>query len=96
MIEVKVTVILDFIPLVGGSREQTVQIEENASILGLIDQLIVMYGEKLRNKLFNESKDIRPEIAMFLNGRNVFALDGLNTKLSLGDEILIFPPVGGG
>ena len=96
MIEISVNTILGMVPLMGGHREQIIEIEQNSNVLDLIDKLIFIYGKDLKNRLIYETKEVKPGIAIFINGRNVFALEGLNTKLSLGDEVLIFPPVGGG
>lgn len=96
MIEIRVKSILGIVVLIGGYREQIIRIKANASVSDLLDKLIGMYGESLRNKLFEDSEKTRNGIAMFLNGRNIFALEGFNTKLNHGDEFLIFPPVGGG
>ncbi len=96
MIEVTVRAILGIISLVGGHREQIIKIEENSNVSDLIEKLIGMYGEDLRNKLLNESKEVKLGIVIFLNGRNILALDGLSTTLDEGDDLLIFPPVGGG
>lgn len=96
MIEIRVKSILGMVALIGGYKEQIIRIKANSSISDLLDKLIAMYGENLRDKLFEDAEKTRNGIAMFLNGRNIFALEGFNTKLNQGDEFLIFPPVGGG
>lgn len=96
MIPIKVKVILGIIPLVGGYREQVITMEDNSNVEDLISELTYMYGDKLKNKLLDDIGEVRPGIAMFLNGRNIFALKGFKTKLNVEDEFLIFPPVGGG
>ncbi len=49
----------------------------------------------LENMIF-QGEDIRPYMNVFLNGRNIFEINGLGTALDSGDEIAIFPPVSGG
>lgn len=96
MLEITVKTILDIIPLVGGLKDQKVQLEEGSTVEELLHILISIYGKALEQRLFDESGNVNLGIAMFLNGRNIFALNGLDTTLSQEDEFLIFPPVGGG
>ena len=45
---------------------------------------------------FVEDGEIRPQINVLKNGREVLHLDGLDTTLEPEDTISIFPPVAGG
>ncbi len=40
--------------------------------------------------------DLAPQINVLKNGREVLHLEGLDTALSDGDQLSIFPPVAGG
>jgi molybdopterin synthase sulfur carrier subunit len=40
--------------------------------------------------------NLEPHINVFLNGKNILELNGLETSLNPNDEIAIFPPVSGG
>jgi molybdopterin converting factor small subunit len=44
----------------------------------------------------NKSGEIKPTILVLKNGRNIRFLGGFLTKLEDGDEVSIFPPIGGG
>ena len=44
----------------------------------------------------NKSGNIKPLILILKNGRNIRFLEGLLAKLEDGDEVSIFPPIGGG
>ena len=50
----------------------------------------------LREKLFDEKKDLRDQITILKNGREINFLSGMETILENGDEISIFPPMHGG
>jgi len=50
-------------------------------------------------KRFNDNSEFARQLKMsnaILNGTNVTYLKGASTKLSDGDELVFFPPVGGG
>jgi molybdopterin synthase sulfur carrier subunit len=49
----------------------------------------------LENIIFS-GENIRPYMNVFLNGRDISELNGLETVLHTGDEVAIFPPVSGG
>lgn len=48
------------------------------------------------HKLLEESGEMKTGTIIMINGRHIFHLDKLNTLLSEGDEIALFPPGGGG
>ncbi|WP_132057884.1 ubiquitin-like small modifier protein 1 [Halorussus amylolyticus] len=43
-----------------------------------------------------EDGDIRPQVSVMKNGKDVYHLDGLDTPLEDGDTLSVFPPVAGG
>jgi len=45
---------------------------------------------------FIEDGEIRPQVNVLKNGREVLHLQGLDTPLADGDTLSIFPPVAGG
>ena len=96
MIEVSVKAILDIRRLMGGTKIQTIFIEEDSTVRELLFRLIDMYGKELGDRIFNENGEIKAGITLFVNGKVIYVLDGLETKLNMGDELIIFPPVGGG
>jgi molybdopterin synthase sulfur carrier subunit len=56
---------------------------------------IAMRNGALRDLLF-EREEFRDHLQVFLNGRNVAHLQGLETPLSAGDVLTFFPPISGG
>ena len=47
-------------------------------------------------QIFDDSGQLRSDVKVLRNGRNVVFLDGLDTELDNGDKIAIFPQVVGG
>lgn len=96
MITIKVVAIVTMRPYVGGNKVQYIEIEDQANVMDLIEKLIGLYGDALRDVLLTKEMELNYGIALLLNGRNIMALDGFKMQLSEGDELLILPPLGGG
>lgn len=94
----KVTVksILDIKEILGGKRTIEIEIKNNANVLDVLQQLVCIYGELFENRVFEKDGSQKPEIVLFINGTAILAREGLETRMKSGDELLIFPPVGGG
>ena len=78
--------------LTGG--ESTVKTE--GSTLGeAVEQLELSYPG-MRERLMDESGQIRRFVNIYVNGDDVRFLEGLGTALQVGDEVSIVPAVAGG
>jgi len=68
---------------------------EDGSTVG--DVLAALEGEfgGLRGDLLVDG-DLRPQINVLKNGREVLHIDGVETPLADGDTLSVFPPVAGG
>ncbi len=51
---------------------------------------------QLRDSILDEKGELLPYVNVFLNGRMVEFLDGLDTLIHDEDELDVFPPVAGG
>ena len=60
----------------------------------LLSELEAEFGD-LEGRLL-ENGDLRPQINVLLNGREVLHMEGIDTTLSDGDTVSVFPPVAGG
>ncbi len=49
---------------------------------------------RLKPRIFREDGGVW--VGIFLNGRNVRSVDGMDTLLADGDEIRLMPPIAGG
>lgn len=80
---------------VAGDREIRVDVEPGATVG---DALEALFEEQtaLRERVLDDSGAVADHINVLRNGENVDADDGLETTLSAGDELALFPPVSGG
>ena len=81
-------------PIVGG-RSVSLPDRAGATVGGVIDDLIERFPA-LRERLLSDEGDVRPYVAVMLDGRDVRHVGGLAAAVPDGAEIDIFPPVAGG
>ena len=79
-----------------GKTQFTINFQDGISIKQLIDS-ITQQLPALKNTFSDqELNDSRSNSLILVNGREISVLDGLETKLSDGDEIVFVPVVHGG
>lgn len=61
----------------------------------VIDELVRL-NPALDGQIVGEDGAILPYVGIFLNGKNVRHLEGLQTPVNSDTEVAIFPPVAGG
>lgn len=78
--------------LTGGADEVSA---EGATIAELIDHLEKTHPG-LKERLCDESGEIRRFVNIYVNDEDVRFLDGRNTSIKDGDEVSIVPAIAGG
>jgi len=88
--------VMFFAPFRGlfGADESEIELKSAANVQELLSLLCNSYER--REKIFDQSGELRPYIMIFKNGQPIQMLDGIQTELEEGDEIAILPPVSGG
>jgi len=76
-----------------GRPELTV---EASTVIEALRELAKLYGDELRSRLFEGEGKVNRRLNIYVNGRNVRFLEGLNTRLNDGDTVSIIPAVSGG
>ena len=61
----------------------------------LIKALVEKYP-KLKEEFYTKNDEVTDYISIFVNDKPLSVLNGLNTKLNNGDELLFFVPISGG
>ena len=80
--------------LVDKESKMDIELQDGATVLQLLNVLLT--DPKIHEHILNEHEEIKPDITIMRNGREIKFLNGLKTVLSTGDEIQIFPVVAGG
>lgn len=75
-------------------REQMVELSEGSKVEGLLSVLCSEHKE-LQAQLFTGA-ELKEDVNVLVNGKNIESLQGLKTELSEGDEVAIFPAAIGG
>ena len=77
-----------------GGREQ--DRDYDADTVGGVLRAIEAEWPDLEGELLDDDGEIRPQLSVLLNGREVLHLDGPATAIGDDDTLSVFPPVAGG
>ena len=78
-----------------GGKAVCFDLPTGATVRQLLDVMIERYPA-LRDKLLDENDQLYNYVNLFINGRDVRYLQNMDTVLETGQDIKIFPAVGGG
>ncbi len=81
-------------PIVG-ERSIDLPLPADATVRGLVAELARRWPA-LGEHLFDERGDLSRRVNLFVGGRNVRWLEGLDTPLAPDQVVDVFPPVAGG
>jgi molybdopterin synthase sulfur carrier subunit len=96
LIKVTIHTILGLKKIIGQGKVE-VAITEGSTVESLLFWMINTWGERVSSYLCNPgSASPLPHMRIMVNGRDIGVLNGMDTALQHGDEVLILPPVSGG
>jgi MoaD family protein len=78
------------------SPTREVEVEDGSSVASLLKALACIESPKLLRRLLDEEGCLQPDVLVLVNGVEVSALQGVDTRLKEGDEVLFLPSVHGG
>ncbi len=90
-VRVKLPTVLQ--PFAGGNEKVAI---EEASTVGEVFTKLEQEHPALRRRLTDEQGGLRRHVNVYLGNDNIRDLDGLDTKLPDGAELLVLPSVAGG
>ncbi len=79
---------------IAGKDTVTLEFEEGDVNIAL--NVLCSLHTELKKELYNKEGEVDFTVNIFINDKPMSALEDVNTRLSDGDELLIFMPVGGG
>ena len=83
--------------VIGSNREEEIEISEGSSIADLLMMLSEKYGEPFKKAVYeNSGSDVKPNYIITVNGYLLNQLNGVETKLKNGDQVILLPIVSGG
>lgn len=91
--KVKVQLFVD-IREVFQAKEIEIELESARNVGDLLDLLCNTHER--RQRIFDQSGQVRSDVTIFKEGRDIYFLDGVQTELKEGDTIAIFPLICGG
>ena len=79
-----------------GAGELALNCKGCVSMGRLVSELVKKMPEMKRSLIDQQLEDPRPNALILVNGREIGVLNGLETKLKDGDEVVLVPVVHGG
>ncbi|HNQ45367.1 MAG TPA: MoaD/ThiS family protein [Syntrophorhabdus sp.] len=94
--KVKVHSILQLKEILGG-KDVEIIVPDGTNVSGLLAGMVEIWGDSLSPHIFKpQSDEVLPYIRLMINGTAIQSLDGMETILNDGDEVLLIPLAAGG
>ncbi|PYZ94411.1 molybdopterin synthase sulfur carrier subunit [Salipaludibacillus keqinensis] len=76
---------------------KTIQVPfEHGRLIGSILDDVISQFPAMEEEIFTPDRTVKQHVHVFINGRNIIHLEGLETAVHDEDELALFPPVAGG
>lgn len=91
--KLKIKLLKPFSDVIGKSE---LSIDFNGITFKDLIVVIVNKYPQLNKEFYTDAGELTDYMAVFINDKPLSALNGINTKLNDGDELLFFVPISGG
>ena len=96
MTQITLHTILDLKEVIG-QRLMEIDLPDGSSVEDFLAYMSERWGEELSGHLFDPAGGaVLPYVRIMVNGQTIQFLEGMETPLAEGDEVLILPPASGG
>ena len=80
-----------------GQRLTEIDLPDGSTVEDFLAYVRERWGDKLSTHLFDpDNSAVLPYVRIMVNGQTIQFLEGMETPLREGDEVLILPPASGG
>ena len=91
--KLKIKLLKPFSDAVGKSE---LELDFDGATLEDMLKVLVNRCPRLKKEFYTKTDELTDYMCMFVNDKPISALNGINTELKNGDELLFFIPVSGG
>jgi molybdopterin converting factor small subunit len=88
-----------FIAHIAARAAEEIDLPENSKLMDLITELVTRYGPRMEQLLLTDTRELKAEAALLINGRNALYQQGIATPLHKEDNagiVLLVPFLKGG
>lgn len=78
-----------------GQKTLAIDLPNGSSLKSVLDKMFEI-NPRLRSEILNEDGSVQEYVSIFIAGRDIRYLDGLDSAIEEGRNLDIFPPVAGG
>jgi molybdopterin synthase sulfur carrier subunit len=78
-----------------GTDRIAVESGPGATFRDVVEEILQQYPA-LRSHMMTDDNELSPHVNLFVNGRNIQLLGGLDLVIQEGQQLDIFPPIAGG
>jgi len=79
-----------------GERMHNLEVPDKSTVGDVVNILLNRFGQPLVTEMCDKPGSLKESYQLIVNGQSILFLNGLETVMQEGDELLIFPPVCGG